>query len=116
MTGTVGQAARLDEHAAAREHYTAMAREAALPQVREELEAAVQLLRWGNDHDLILCHVMEALRLLGPPEKPDIWPSAAYYAPSVFGPTEDRNLVWERLPSGEFGWLEADRTIKDRSV
>lgn len=37
----------------------------------------------------------------------------ALYGEPVAVP-EDRDLVWEQLPSGEFAWLKADLTVADR--
>lgn len=33
---------------------------------------------------------------------------------AIVSQPEDRDLVWERLPSGQFAWLKADLTAKDR--
>lgn len=99
----VGEATRLEEQEQARfearatlAHYQSVAREAAMPQILDELEAARSMLRWGVEHELVLVHVSEALRLLGP-------------RPAV---QEDHDLVLDRLPSGELAWLKADLTVK----
>lgn len=92
----IGLAAELDERAAAVEHYQGLAAEVAYPRL---LAALVDLYEGRG------CKAVEgSARMV----------VAAALGLEYTAALPDIDLVWERLPSGEFGWLKADLTIGDR--
>lgn len=125
MSGTVGEATRLDELDQARfeeraaelkqraaSHYVEQAAAANMPVVLKVLaEARAMLGVFAPDESYELRQRIDGVINQATPRGEPSWLGS----PNGHSAAAETDLVWERLPSGGFAWLKADLTDPDRS-